>query len=207
MDHANAIVSRTWPSNVEALVPEVDALIANEPSFGEAAAADGIVAARELGLPALDHPLDPTDLDARGEAIMNVLFGLETPDKVARACPATASFAACLRGLSRPLHVARKSGTSRSIILQALFESTTAHFTRLTRVEVARRVIAHGKLIGLRLQLEVLRAGCDSPLLATLAASPMLGDSMGLERVGSTLVVSAPAWVPRSELMRISCAR
>ncbi len=206
LDHIDAIVLRDRPSNVDVLVKTVDALIANEPSFAESVAADGLVIAHDLGLQRLDHPFDPTDLDARGGAIMSLLVGLENPARVARACPAAASFATCARRLARPPHVFHTNGTTRAIVLQAMFESNTAGYALAMRAQLAERTVTHGRLIALRMRLEILRAGCDSSALARLATTPKLG-GMQLRRTGNTLVVTPPAWLARGAPIKLSCAR
>ena len=54
------MIARRRRSNVD-LIPAVDALIENEPSFGEPAALDTLMIARDMGIAWLDHPSQPTE--------------------------------------------------------------------------------------------------------------------------------------------------
>lgn len=222
-DHAVEILAKAKPINIDELATAVDALIASEPAFGEAAEADGYRVALDWGLPALEPaswvppggrrkdattPADPADEEAWGRGIVMLVVGKELSAKVAQACPVGASLAVCYRGFALPLRVISSDGTSRTLVRQALVESQTASSLATWPLYVAKRALSHAGLIALRIQLEVLRNGCgDRAALAKLASTPTLGDTMRLDYALDALTISSPAWVGTGAPRRIVCAR
>ncbi len=222
VEHATAILKSGKPSNIDELATAVDALLASEPSFGEAVGSDPYRVALDFGLPAFESAswvppggwrkdqLRPNTLDdkARDSARMMLVFGSVNGAKIAQACPVDASLAACRRGFLRSIDATSSDGSARSLILQALVESQTGQYLAVWPPYVDKRATSHGGLIALRLQLEVLRKGCaDRAALAKLATTPTLGDVMRLSYTADSVTVRPPAWVASEEPITIHCDR
>ncbi len=222
VDHANAMLDRVKPANLDELAAALDLLLASEPSFGEAAAADPLRVAIDWGLAALEPgswippggkrspqapPADVNDLPAYGRAVQVVIFGTVSPTKIAHACPGDASLAACFNGLSRPVAVVDNDGSPRSIVQQALVETTIPLVLFTLRDYVVKRAQHHSDLIALRLRVEVMRHGCDRAALSKLAATPALGDTLQLDYTPDAVTARPPAWVSSTEPLtrRIAC--
>lgn len=184
LEHAHAILDRGSPANRDALIAALDRLLASEPAFGEAAAADSLFLVKESA------PTPSAHLDR----VHTLVFIHLIPPKILRACPADASLAACHRGLGRLIAVVPLDGTPRSLVLQALIAPEASLLAPSLRLYVAKRARSHAELIALRLHLEVLRRGCDRVALASLASTPALGDAVDLDISGDALVISPPVW-------------
>lgn len=209
IERAHTIVEHGKPANLDELATALEVLLASEPSFGEAAASDTPRMALDLGLAGLEPaswvppggkrsqqspPIDPNDPQAYGRAMQLVVFGNVFPIKIARACPADASLAACFTGLSRPVAVVDNDGSPRSIVQQVLVETTIPLLLFTLRDYVVKRAQHHSDLIALRLRVEVMRHGCDRAGLSKLAATPALGDAVQLDYAADAVTVRPPAW-------------
>ncbi len=212
-------------SQYDELATALDVLLASEPSFGEAAASDTPRVALDWGLAGLEPaswvppggkrsqqspPVDRNDPQAYGRAVQLVVFGNLFPIKIARACPADASLAACFNGLSRPVAVIDSDGSPRSIVQQVLVETTIPLLLFTLRDYVVKRAQHHSDLISMRLRVEVMRHGCDRAALAKLATTPTLGDAVQLDYAPDAVTVRPPAWAASTMLAepltrRIAC--